>query len=62
MITNKTNIMKKVPVELTNLLDEAAKRYSESKATTNAGVVLRFLAKFVSTETIIKLFAHKLVK
>ena len=62
MITNKTNTMKKVPVELTNLLDEAARRYSESKATTNAGSVLRFLAKFVSTETIVKLFAHKLVK
>lgn len=54
--------MKKIPNELLNLLDEAARRYSESKATTNAGVVLRFLAKFVSTDTVVKLFAHKLVK
>jgi hypothetical protein len=62
MITNKNKTMKKIPVEITNLLDEAAKKYSESKATTNAGAVLRFLAKFVSTSTIVKLFAHKLVK
>jgi len=54
--------MKKIPVEITNLLDEAAKKYSESKATTDAGAVLRFIAKFVSVNTIVKLFAHKLVK
>jgi hypothetical protein len=54
--------MRKIPVEITNLLDEAAKKYSESKATTDAGVVLRFIAKFVSVDTVVKLFAHKLVK
>ena len=52
--------MKNMPPEITNLLEEAAKKYSESKATTDAGVVLRFIARFISPATIIKLFAHKI--
>jgi hypothetical protein len=52
--------MKEIPAEISNLLDEAAKKYSESKATSDAGVVLRFLARFISPSTIVKLFAHKI--
>lgn len=47
---------------INNELNRVAKIYSESKATTNAGRVLRFIARFVKAETIIKLFAHKLTK
>jgi|688.fasta_scaffold1845901_2 hypothetical protein len=49
-----------IPPEISNLLDEAAKKYSESKATNDAGRFLRFLARFISPSTIIKLFAHKI--
>lgn len=49
-----------IPPEISNLLDEAAKKYSESKATTDAGRLLRFIARFISPTTIIKLFAHKI--
>ena len=41
-------------------LNEVAKTYSESKATTNAGVFLRFLARFITVDDVIKLFAYKL--
>ncbi len=43
-----------------SILDEAAYRYSDSPATTNAGRVLRFISKFIKPSTIIKLFAYKL--
>jgi hypothetical protein len=49
-----------IPLEIKTALNEVAKKYSESKATTNAGVILRFIARFVTPETIIKLFAHKI--
>lgn len=52
--------MKEIPVEILNLLEEAAKQYSKSKATTDAGVILRLIAKFIPASLIIKLFAHKL--
>jgi hypothetical protein len=41
-------------------LDEVANRYSESKATTNAGWFLRLVSRFIKPSTVIKLFAHKL--
>lgn len=50
-----------IPPEITNLLDEAAKQYSQSKSTNNAGLVLRFIARFITPSTIIKLFAHKII-
>jgi hypothetical protein len=43
-------------------LQEVANKYSESKATTNAGVVLRFLARFITVDTVAKLLSHKLKK
>jgi hypothetical protein len=49
-----------IPVELINLLQEGARQYTASKATTDAGVVLRLIAKFIPVSLIIKLFAHKL--
>lgn len=52
-------VKREIPKEINDALNEVAKRYSESKATTNAGAVLRFIARFVSVNTIIKLFAHK---
>ena len=48
-----------IPPLVKDVLNNAAKTYSESKATTNAGAVLRFFARFVSVETVVKLFAHK---
>jgi hypothetical protein len=53
---------KDIPEPVKALLDHAAKKYSESTATTNAGRVLRFIAGFISVNTVIKLFAHKLNK
>lgn len=50
---------KEIPPVIKNVLDNAAKTYSESKATTNAGAVLRFFARFISVDTVVKLFAHK---
>ncbi len=53
---------KEIPPIVKEVLNNAAKTYSESKATTNAGRILRFICKFVSVDTVIKLFAHKLNK
>jgi len=51
---------KEIPPVIKEVLDQAAQQYSRSPATTNAGRVLRFLAQFVSVDTVVKLFAHKL--
>jgi hypothetical protein len=48
-----------IPQPIKDALHKVAKQYSESPATTNAGRILRFIAKFVSVDTITKLFAHK---
>ncbi|MEO7977771.1 hypothetical protein [Flavobacterium sp.] len=53
---------KEIPPLVKAVLDEAAQTYSKSKATTNAGRILRFFASFVSVDTVVKLFAHKLSK
>ena len=45
-----------------NLLINAATKYSQSPATTNAGRILRFIAKIVPVGVVVKLFAHKLSK
>ncbi|MFK7061634.1 hypothetical protein V3Q90_16080 [Flavobacterium oreochromis] len=49
-----------IPPVIKEVLDTAAKEYSKSPATTNAGRVLRFIARFISVDTVIKLFAHKI--
>lgn len=51
---------KEIPPQIQEALKEVAKQYSESEATTDAGRVLRFFARFISKDTITKLFAHKL--
>lgn len=51
---------KEIPEEIKVVLDAAAKTYSDSKATTDAGVVLRLLSRLFKPSTIIKLFAYKL--
>ena len=51
---------KEIPPVVKVVLDNAAKEYSKSNATTNAGRVLRFIAGFLSVDTVVKLFAHKL--
>lgn len=58
------HVIKEVAIEavdpIKSILDEAAYRYSDSPATTNAGRVLRFISRFIKPSTIIKLFAYKL--
>lgn len=51
--------MKQLPKEINNVVNDLAKKYSESPATTNAGVVLRFFARHVTLDTLLKLIAHK---
>lgn len=51
---------KEIPPVIKDALDKAAQQYSRSEATTNAGRVLRFIARFVSVDTVVKIFAHKL--
>lgn len=48
-----------IPSEIKDATNELAKKYSESPATTNAGRVLRFFARFITLDTILKLVAHK---
>ena len=49
----------KLPTGVGEALDELTKRYSESPATTNAGRVLRFIAKVIPLGTLLKLVVHK---
>ena len=59
----KRNKMKKeMPDEIKDVLNFAAEKYSNSKATTNAGRILRLFARFITVDTVIKLFAHKVHK
>lgn len=49
-----------IPIQVKDLLNHAAITYSRSKHTTNPGRVIRFVCGFLSVDTIVKLFAHKL--
>ena len=51
---------KEIPPVIKTALEKVAQDYTNSEATTNAGRVLRFIARFVTVDTIVKLFAHKL--
>lgn len=51
---------KEIPTFIQVALDSAAKSYSKSPSTTNAGRVLRFIVGLIPTSTIIKMFAQKL--
>jgi hypothetical protein len=48
-----------IPQEIKTGLDVVVKQYSDSPATTNGGRILRFFAKFVSVDTLLKLLVHK---
>lgn len=49
----------KLPAAIGSVVDDLAKKYSESPATTNAGRVLRFFARFITLDTVLKLLSHK---
>lgn len=48
-----------LPLEIEQVGNELARKYSNSPATTNAGRVLRFVARFVTVDMLYKLIAHK---
>lgn len=54
--------METIPTEVVSILQKAATSYSQSPATTNAGRWLRFLAKIIPPEMVVKIFAHQLKK
>jgi hypothetical protein len=49
-----------IPKEIKDLFNAAGQKYADSPATTNAGRVLRFFARFITVETVVKILAHKL--
>ena len=49
-----------IPQPIQDAFQKAATQYSQSPATTNAGRVLRFIAKVVPVQTLFKLLAHKI--
>jgi len=57
-----SDIKNTIPTEIADSLQKAATAYAESTATTNAGVVLRLVAKIIPVSFAIKLFAHLLRK
>lgn len=51
-----------IPQPIIENLQLAATSYADSTATTNAGRILRFIAKIIPVKLVIQLFAHKLSK
>lgn len=49
----------KLPTEIGTALDSLTKSYSESKATTEAGRILRFIARIIPLSTVLKIIVHK---
>jgi hypothetical protein len=52
--------MDEITLEITFAVENAAKIYSESPATTNAAVILSVIGKLIPVSFLVKLFAHKL--
>ena len=48
-----------IPPIINQAVNDLAKKYAESKATTNAGRVLRFVSRFVTLDMLLKLITHK---
>lgn len=48
-----------LPPVIGQAISELTRKYSESKATTNAGRVLRFVSRFVTIDMLLKLITHK---
>ena len=53
---------KQIPPVITELLQRSATAYSESEATTNAGLIIRFIARVIPVSFVLQLFAHKMKK
>lgn len=49
-----------IPQPIQDAFQQAATKYSLSPATTDAGRVLRFIARVIPVQTLMKLIAHKL--
>lgn len=54
--------MNDIPQDILDNLNKVADDYTKSKATTNAGRILRIIASIIPPSIIIKIFAHKLTK
>jgi len=50
---------KNIPPIVNQALNELTKKYSESTATTNAGRILRFIARVVPLDVLLKIIVHK---
>lgn len=48
-----------LPPVIGKALNELQLRYAESTATTNAGRILRTIARFVPLDTLLKILVHK---
>lgn len=60
METNIRNMKKQqLPPVISQAVNELTRKYSESKATTTAGRVLRFVSRFVTVDMLLKLIVHK---
>lgn len=49
----------KIPQPIKDAADALAQKYADSPATTNAGKVLRFFARFVTVDLLLKILASK---
>lgn len=50
---------KQLPPVIGQAVNELTKKYSESEATTGAGRILRFLARFFTVDDVLKMLSHK---
>lgn len=50
---------KDIPQPIKNVLDNAAQTYADSKSTTNAGRVLRWIARLLPPSIVIKIFSEQ---
>lgn len=48
-----------LPPAVGNALNELQRKYADSPATTNAGIVLRTIARFVPLDLLLKIIVHK---
>ena len=61
-MTQIKNVSIEIPKKIEDNLQKVATEYSNSPATTNAGRILRFVARIIPVNVVIQLFAHKLGK
>ncbi|MDA6068960.1 hypothetical protein NJT12_04925 [Flavobacterium sp. AC] len=51
---------KEIPHPILDTLQAAATTYADSPATTDAGRILRFIARIIPVSFVVQLFAHKM--